>query len=320
MKYDILAIGELLIDMTASVVNNKKMYTPNPGGAPANFLTMAQILGISTCFVGKVGDDYFGNFLKNTLEDQKVSIEGLKMDSRYPTTLAFVHLDKGDSSFSFYRNKTADVMLEKHDINYDLISDTKAIYFGSLALIEEPLAGAANKFIKKAKKEDKMIFFDVNYRPTLWEKADLARDVILKEISYADVLKLSEQELYLLTEEDSLDSALLSIKKMKVPLTLITRGSKSTIIIYKDKAIEVKTYNTEVVDTTGAGDAFFGAVSYGLINANKSINNFSELELIEIVNFANYVASMSVRKHGGIPSFPTSSDLIDYKKGKTVDK
>src|SRR6056297_1237562 len=147
--------------MTASVVNNKKMYIPNPGGAPANFLTMAQILGISTCFLCKVGDDYFGNLLKNTLAEQKVGIEGLKIDSKYPTTLAFVHLEKGESSFSFYRNKTADIMLEKHEVDYNLISDSKAIYFGSLAFIKEPLAGTANEFIKKAKSEKKMIFFDV---------------------------------------------------------------------------------------------------------------------------------------------------------------
>lgn len=313
MNYDILAIGELLIDMTAAEVNNKKMYIPNPGGAPANFLTMAQILGLSTCFVGKIGDDYFGKLLKTTLVKQKVSTEGLKTDSRYPTTLAFVHLESGESSFSFYRNKTADVMLEKQDINYNLISDSKAIYFGSLAFIEEPLAGATEEFIKRAKNEEKIIFFDVNYRSALWEIADEARDVILKKISFVDVIKLNEQELHLITREDNLESAILSIKKMNVPLTLITRGSNSTIIIYKDKTINIKAYNSKVVDTTGAGDAFFGAVAYGLIKTNKRIDNFNEQELKEIVNFANYVAALSVKKYGGIPSFPTSSELSDYK-------
>ncbi len=316
MKYDILAIGELLIDMTAVEVNNKKMYIPNPGGAPANFLTMAQILGMSTCFVGKVGDDYFGHFLKKTLLEQKVSTEGLKIDGRYPTTLAFVHLENGESSFSFYRNKTADVMLEKRDINYNLIDNTKAIYFGSLAFIEQPLAGATEKFIKRAKNEDKMIFFDVNYRSALWERVDKAREVILEKMSFSDVLKLNERELYLITKENRLESAILSIKKMNIPLILITRGSKSTIMIYKDKIINIKIYDSKVVDTTGAGDAFFGAVANGLIKTNKYIDDFRELELIEIVDFANYVASMSLKKHGGIPSFPTASELSDYIERK----
>ncbi len=316
MKYDIIAIGELLIDMTAKEVNRKKIYIPNPGGAPANFLTMAQNLGLATCFVGKVGDDYFGNFLKSTLLSKKISIEGLILDKVYPTTLAFVHLEKGDSSFSFYRNQTADVMLDKKDINYGIISDSKAVYFGSLAFIEDPLASAVDEYVKTAKSKSKLIFFDANYRPALWNNTKRARDIMLEKMLVSDILKLSEEELFFITKEESLEKAIENIKKVKLPLVFITRGSDSTIIIHKDKDLHVETYDVAVVDTTGAGDAFFGAIAYSLLSADKKISQFSEGDLIEMTEFANYVASISVQKYGGIPSFPTNNDLKDYKGRK----
>jgi fructokinase len=319
MRYDIVAIGELLIDMTAEIKNNELRYIPNPGGAPANFLTMAQTMGATTCFIGKVGNDYFGNILKKCLENKGVCTKGLILDSRYPTTLAFVHLNKGESSFSFYRNKTADVMLGLDEIDLNILERSKAVYFGSLAFSSDPLSNTVNNVVNKAKEMNKILFFDVNYRPSLWESEEKALKEIKLKLNISDVVKLSKQELLLITEEDKFDKAINKLHKFNIPLVFVTRGEDSTVVVYKSEIIYVNTFKTKIVDTTGAGDAFFGVIAKEILANNGDIKDLSKENLHNYTQLANLVAAISVNKYGGIPSYPSLSEIEKQKRENDIE-
>ena len=172
---DILGIGELLIDFTPVKTEEGQFFKQNPGGAPCNMLTMAQKLGSSTAFIGKVGNDQFGKTLEKTLKDHNINIEGLVLSDEYNTTLAFVHLtESGDRSFSFYRKGCADVMLTKEDVDYRLIDQSKAVHFGSLSFTDEPSKSTVEDVIKYAKSNGKLISYDPNYRPALWTSKEEA--------------------------------------------------------------------------------------------------------------------------------------------------
>jgi len=316
--YDIIAIGELLIDMTAQERKNDLRYIPNPGGAPANFLTIVQLMGGNTSFIGKVGKDYFGKILKECLVKHGVDTTNLIFDNKHPTTLAFVHLTEGESSFSFYRNQTADVMLTSKEVNFDILNNTKAIYFGSLAFASSPLSKTVNKFIKKGKELEKVIFFDVNFRPNLWDNKQKALDLIKEKLSISDVVKLSEEELFLLAEDRNLDKALQIIKTWDIPLVFVTRGISSTIVLFKNKEFRVETVKSTVVDTTGAGDAFFGVVAQKVLSQGCKLENIDE-EIIKRATFlANLIASMTITNHGGIPSYPSKETLEEIVRGHNL--
>jgi fructokinase len=310
MRFDIVGIGELLVDMTATFEFDGIKYLPNSGGAPANFLAMTEILGANTAFVGKVGDDYFGHKLVGTLEEIGIDTSFVLKDGKYPTTLAFVHLDSGESSFSFYRNQTADVMLDESEIDYSILDETKAIYFGSLAFTTNPIKNAVDKFIFLAKEKKVLVFFDPNYRPSLWKNKHEAIKEIMTRLEFADILKLSEEELFLITESEDYKTALEEFDKYDISLILVTRGSNSTIYKYKDEVGEIATYKANMLDSTGAGDAFFGSVAQQILCADKDICDFSMDEIKDIIDVANLIASICIENYGGIPSLPNKEVVL----------
>ncbi|MEI3014201.1 MAG: carbohydrate kinase [Ruthenibacterium lactatiformans] len=176
--FDIVALGESLIDFTPSGENSQGMalFARNPGGAPANVLAMAAKLGGKTAFIGKVGDDAFGAFLKKTMEDAGVDVRGLRMTREYPTTLAFVQLTpEGNRSFTFYRKPGADVMLAPAEVDRALLRDCRIFHFGSVSLTDEPCRTATLEAAREAKAAGAMISYDPNYRPFLWDSAERAR-------------------------------------------------------------------------------------------------------------------------------------------------
>ena len=190
--FDIVALGESLIDFTPSGENSQGMalFARNPGGAPANVLAMAAKLGGKTAFIGKVGDDAFGAFLKKTMEDAGVDVRGLRMTREYPTTLAFVQLTpEGDRSFTFYRKPGADVMLAPAEVDRALLRDCRIFHFGSVSLTDEPCRTATLEAAREAKAAGAMISYDPNYRPFLWDSAERAREALLAALPLADIVK-----------------------------------------------------------------------------------------------------------------------------------
>jgi fructokinase len=309
--FDLIAVGELLIDFTPIRNEHGICYMENPGGAPCNMLAMAQKLGSKTAFIGKVGNDQFGNHLGNVLKAQNIDVSGLIFSEEYNTTLAFVHLDEcGDRSFSFYRNGCADVMLEKAEIEYSLIDKARALHFGSLSFTNEPSRSTVLDIIGYAKEKGKLITYDPNYRPALWASESEAVVGMKIGLEYADIIKVSEEEALLLTGEDGFYKAAERLFKDGLKLVCVTLGEKGSYYYHKNGQGIVNGYKSKVVDTTGAGDSFFGAAIHQILQSNYSINELTPKDLNDIFSFSNAAASLCIENFGGIPSIPSKEDIL----------
>lgn len=315
--YDITAIGELLIDFTPNGKSEqgKQTFEQNPGGAPGNVAAACARLGGKTAFIGKVGTDSFGYFLKNSLDEGGVSTDGLVFSEDVNTTLAFVHLsDDGDRSFSFYRNPGADMMLTFDDVNKGLIDSCRFFHFGSVSLTAGPTATTTLEAVGYAKKSSKIISFDVNYRAPLFPSEPAALNAIKNALPYADVLKVSSEEMTLITGETD---PIIGSKALSgsASLVLVSLGAKGAFFRVGDTYGSLPTYDVKTIDTTGAGDAFFGAVLFRLRDMDiHQIRTASKEELLDIIDFANAAGSLATTKKGAIPSLPTLYDIEVCRK------
>lgn len=311
--YDITALGELLIDFTPCGISEAgmKIFEQNPGGAPANVLTAAGNFGAKTAFIGKVGKDMHGEFLKETLEKYNIETKGLIMDEKVFTTLAFVSLnEKGERTFSFARKPRADTCLTKEEVNLELIKDCKIFHFGSLSLTDNPSKEALLYALEKAREMNKIISYDPNYRPLLWENKDTAVKEMRAVIKYADIMKISDEETELLTGYKEPEKAALKLIEQGVSLVFVTLGSEGSFLRTKDFQITVKSKKCNVVDTTGAGDAFWGAILYKLTERKNSVFQITEEEGKEYLKFANTTAGICVEKRGAIPAMPSLEEVL----------
>ena len=308
--FDIVAVGELLIDFTPVKNEQGIFFKQNPGGAPCNMLTMASRLGSRTAFIGKVGRDQFGIHLGKILQEQGINISGLVYSEEYNTTLAFVHLDEsGDRSFSFYRKGCADVMLDKAEVDYTMLDRTRALHFGSLSFTNEPSRSTVLDMVEYAKKKGSLITYDPNYRPALWACEREAAEAMGKGLEYADVVKVSEEEAVLLTGEENIHRAAEMLYNRGIKLVCVTLGEKGAFYYHRNGHGIVKGFKSKVADTTGAGDTFFGAVVHQLLQKDD-INELTVGELEEILTFSNAAASICIEGLGGIPSIPDLEDIL----------
>lgn len=310
---DVLALGEVLIDFTPAGVNPQgiSLFARNPGGAPANVLAMNAKLGGKTAFIGKVGCDAFGSFLRQALEDSNINITGLVTDEKTPTTLAFVHLDShGDRSFTFYRNPGADIMLNTQELRRDLIDACAIFHFGSLSLTDDPCRTATFEAVAFAKQAGKLISFDPNYRPLLWENTEKARKQMEKGVAMADLLKVSVEEMTLLTGELDVIKGSELLLSQGPSLVLVSMGADGSF--YRNGVCfgQLPTYQVKTIDTTGAGDAFVGASHYRLKGkTSDELRTMPQTELEAVVNFANAAGSLTTTKGGAIPAMPTMEEI-----------
>jgi fructokinase len=271
---------------------------------------MAQQLGSKTAFIGKVGKDQFGIYLGNVLKTHNIDVSGLIYSEVYNTTLAFVHLDEyGDRSFSFYRNGCADVMLEKSEVDYTLLDKTRALHFGSLSFTNEPSRSTVLDMVEYAKKKGKLISYDPNYRPALWTSEAAAVEGMSLGLKYADIIKVSEEEAVLLTGEEEFHKAAENLYEGGIKLVCVTLGEKGSFYYHRNGHGIVDAYKSKVVDTTGAGDAFFGAAVHQVLQ-RSAIDKLTEQDLSEIFSFSNAAASICIENYGGIPSIPSKEDVL----------
>ena len=305
--YDIVAIGELLIDF-APVPDQTGIYPvmkANPGGAPANFLAALSKYGAKTAFIGKVGADSFGYLLKNTMEEVGVDTTGMILDDSVFTTLAFVTLDKnGDRSFSFARKPGADTCLTWEEIDQSLLKNTRAVHFGTLSLTNDPARTATQKAIAFAKAQGKMITFDPNLRLPLWNNPEEAKNQILWGLAQADVVKISEEEVDFLWHCNPKEGARKLLEEYGVKLAMVTLGPDGAYLTNGKAAARVKCPKVHPVDTTGAGDIFGGSAIYMLLRSGTAPEELNALQLEAIGQMASTAASLSTEKFGGIPSVP----------------
>lgn len=312
-KVDIAALGELLIDFTEAGYSQdgRKLFEQNPGGAPANLLTVASHFGYRTSFIGKVGADMHGVFLKKTLEKEGINTDAVVEDPAYFTTLAFVEIDEtGERKFSFARKPGADTQLRKEELDQTLISDCKIFHFGSLSLTDEPAEGETIEAVKMAKEAGALISYDPNYRPSLWKSKEIAVEKMRSVIELADVMKVSDEESILLTGAESYEDAADRLLAMGPKLIAVTLGEQGVLMAAKNRKEIIKAFKTKAVDTTGAGDSFWGGVLCGILSLNKPIERLEWEEIRKCAVLGNAVAGLCVQKRGGIPAIPSKEEVL----------
>ena len=308
---DITAVGEILIDLTQSGTNEQGIprFDANPGGAPANLAVAASRLGASTAFIGKVGKDSFGDFLRNCLVKNGVDVSGMAVDPVQHTTLAVVSLDpSGERHFSFYRDPSADVNLKGSEISTEQLKNTRFLHFGSVSLTAEPARSATLYAAKTAKELGAIISYDPNYRASLWSDEKTAVERMLEPLPLVDVLKVSDEELPLLTGTDDLEAGTALLAEKGISLILVTLGPKGAFYRFRGKTGLIPGVPCKVGDTNGAGDTFFGAVLSQLAKLD-SLDVLTVPELERIVALANKAASITTSRHGAIPAMPTMEEV-----------
>ncbi len=312
--FDITALGELLIDFAPLGANDGGVPTfgANPGGAPANLLAMAGKLGRKTAFMGKVGDDAFGKSLKQTLEDHAIDSSALVLDKAFPTTLAFIHYDRGGNrSFSFYRHLGADTQLRPEELKTEVIEQCSLFHFGSLSLTDEPSRSATFEALALAHEKGKVVSYDPNYRPLLWKSEELAKEQMTKGIAFAHIMKVSDEELELLSETSDIAAGAKVVLSMGPVLLFVTAGPKGAYYFTDKHSGFIKAYKVRTIDTTGAGDAFFGAALSMLCPLTvETIKKLRPEQLEHILAFANAAGSLTTTKKGAIPAQPTREEIL----------
>ncbi|AOR24339.1 carbohydrate kinase family protein [Clostridium taeniosporum] len=311
--FDVVAIGELLIDFTFGGKDDagNTIFCEKAGGAPANVLAANSKLGGKTAFIGKVGQDSFGEFLKETLENLNINIKGLVRTNKVNTTLAFVNIDKnGERSFSFYRNPGADMMLQYDEVNKEVIDQCNIFHFGSVSLTKGPSQEATLKSVEYAKKKGKIISYDPNYRPLLWDNNEYAKKMMLEGLKFADIIKVSDEELELLTGETDLIKGSKELSKNGATLVLISLGEKGSFYRKGDIYGLVEPYKVKAIDTNGAGDSFFGALHYKLIGKSLAdIEKMTREEIEDIIKFANVAGAITTTRSGAISALPELKEI-----------
>ena len=307
--YDITVFGEILIDFISQGVNEdgQMLYARNPGGAPANVAVAAGRLGAHTAFLGKAGNDMHGKFLKSVLEQEKVDTSGLILDDQYFTTLAFVEVNEnGERTFSFARKPGADTQIQKEEIEIDVLDKTSIFHVGSLSLTAQPARDTTLYAVKRARKKGSIISYDPNYRASLWPDEKTARQQMRSLIPYVDLMKISDEETELLTDEKEVEKAAEILYRQGVKIVAVTLGHKGAYIYGKDGGCVVPGFEaTQIGDTNGAGDSFCGGFLYQIIVSGKRLEELTKDDLAKFARFGNAVASLCVEKKGASPAMPT---------------
>ena len=308
---DIIAMGELLIDFTpAGESGGQNLFMQNPGGAVANVAVALSEFGADAAFAGMVGSDAFGHYLKGVLQGRGVDVSGLTMTDDYNTTLAFVHLfEKGERDFTFFRKPGADIMYSVDDIDASAIKVAKVFHFGSLSLTDEPVRSATFKALGIAKESGTIISYDPNYRAPLWDSPATAKDMMLRGMEYADIVKISDNEIEFLFGGITYEDAAKMLIDQGKQLVFITLGCDGAVYACKDGVGRASGYAAKAIDATGAGDCFTAGVLYQYLISGKDILQIGCDDMAAFADFANAAASLCVEKKGGIPAMPALGDV-----------
>ncbi len=332
----ILCTGEMLIDFTpvadpqAAAGEGGNTYKANPGGAPANVAVSAARIGIKAAFLGKMGNDDFGRLLLKTLKDNNVEPLVPELTDAATTTLAFVTLDAdGDRSFTFARKPGADMLLSEEDVERADISEWDIVHAGSVSQsggASSTERDAVLLALKKAKAADKLVSFDINYRDKIWGVDDCMKESE-KIYPLTDLLKISEEELVFAGGEDNIPAFM---KEYDITVTVLTRGGEGARIYYykKNDAQEAAADWTatadpdvfykeieamkviKVVDTTGAGDAYWGGFLSSLLMQGVKGTGDISMDKLEIAGRYGAVSGgLCIQKSGGIPAIPAREEI-----------
>ena len=312
-NFDVVAIGELLIDFTENgkSAQGNPMMEANPGGAPCNVLAMLTKLGKKTGFIGKIGNDMFGDQLEKAVREVGIDTAGLKRDPEVNTTLAFVHTkEDGDREFSFYRNPGADMMISEDDLEESLIQGCRIFHYGTLSMTHETCRRATYRAIAEAKAAGAVLSFDPNLREPLWKSLDEAREQILYGMGQCDVLKISDNEIQWLTGQMDFDAGAAWIRRQfpGISLILVSIGKEGSRAYKGDLRVEVPAFVQEnTIETTGAGDTFCACILNYILE--HGLENLTEEQLKEMLTFANGAASIVTTRKGALRVMPSREEV-----------
>jgi len=325
VKYALL-IGEMLIDFIPGPASpgGELCYQPHPGGAVANAAVALARLGSAARFVGKLSEDGFGQMLLHVLQKDQVDTRFVPTTNRGNTTLALVTLQEdGQRAFTFYRQHTADTLLESSELDARVWEDVALYHAGSVLLTADPARSATLAAMEQARQRGLPVSFDVNARPALWTSEAELRGMLAQVIPRVDLLKLSEEEAHYLdatltepldpTDEQRLQTLAQKLLAQGPTLVIITRGSRGALLFTAQHTIEATTSTRRVLDTTGAGDAFMGAILHRLLERDwtsaTQLAALSAQDLQELGAFANSAAGISCTRYGGIASLPYLKEI-----------
>lgn len=317
-EYDVVALGELLIDFTAqgAGADGYPLMAAHPGGAPANFLAAIARLGGRTALLSKVGADAFGTMLTGTLREVGVDTRGVVVAEDAFTTLAFVTLDAhGERSFSFARKPGADTQLRFDELDLSLLDEARLLHFGSLSLTQEPVRSATQQAAAYAAAHGKLLSFDPNLRLPLWPDAEAAKTQILWGLRQADIVKISDDEVRFLWNCGPEEGAARLLADFGVRLAMVTCGPKGCLLQNAGAAVRVAAPRVLPVDTTGAGDIFGGSAVSRLLQLGRAPEALTEDELTAIGRFAATAASLSTQYPGGISAIVPEETVLRCMEG-----
>ena len=312
-KYDVIALGELLIDFTMNGQSEQgnNMFEACPGGAPCNVLALLNKMGKKTAFIGKVGKDQFGALLRDTITEAGIDASNLMVDENVNTTLAFVYtFPDGDREFSFYRNPGADMMLTADEVNPEVVKDTKVFHFGTLSMTHEGVREATKKAVETAKANGCLVSFDPNLRPPLWSSLDLAKEQMEYGFGKCDILKISDNEIQFVSGKEDYEEGIAYLQETyNIPLILLTMGKDGSRAYYKGMRVERPGFSVKAIETTGAGDTFCGSSLNYLVD--HDFENLTEEQLGEMLTFANAAAALVTTKKGAIKAMPVKEEVLE---------
>lgn len=318
---DVVCLGEALIDMVSLEsgvgVAQSSGFLKAPGGAPANVAAAVAKLGGSSAFLGKVGDDPFGHFLRDTFSQSGVNVTGMRFDPNARTGLAFVSLQQnGERDFCFFRNPSADMLYQANELDIELIRNARIFHYGSITMIDEPSKSTTLTAIKIARDAGLLLSFDPNLRLPLWKNEDIARRTIIAALPFADILKISDEELEFLTASKDESQGVKTLRDLAPSLKLIV-VTKGQFGCYWE-ALEylsgfVNGFKVKSIDSTGAGDGFVGGMLFQLIQVidkKGGLESIDQTDFEFIFDYANRVGALTTTRKGAITALPTQEDVL----------
>ncbi|MDW8565452.1 carbohydrate kinase family protein [Staphylococcus shinii] len=312
----LLAIGEALIDFIPSTTDSKlkdvEMFSRQVGGAPCNVACTATKLGGNAEMITQLGQDAFGDLIVETLDNLGVGTQYLKRTNEANTALAFVSLTKeGERDFSFYRKPSADMLYSIDAVSAIDVNENDVLHFCSVDLVESPMKYAHKKLIEKVTHVGGTIVFDPNVRLPLWKNEADCKSAIHEFIPLAHIVKISDEELEFVTGITDENQAIQWLFQGNVDAVIYTKGADGATVYFKDgNEISQQGFKVKAIDTTGAGDAFIGAlISKLLISDSTDLITVLKNEGKAILEFSNYVAATVTTKYGAISSIPTLEEV-----------
>ncbi len=313
---EVITCGEMLIDFVSTVSGVSLIEAPaferSPGGAPANVAVGLARLGLSSGFMGKVGDDDFGRFLQIVLKRNDVDTSCLHFSQEARTALAFVSLRAdGERDFIFYRHPSADMLFAPEEVDSQYVASARIFHYGSISLSSEPSRSATLHAVQIARSNGLFISYDPNLRLNLWSSEQDARDGIMIGWEHANLIKISEEEAAFLAGTGDQKAAVRSLWHDRLKLLVITQGAGGSAYFTRHANGYIPGFQVQAVDTTGAGDAFLAGLLYRLsLNLDRLASDcLSKREIEEAVRFGNAAGALTTTKRGAIPALPTLREV-----------